>query len=288
MMNDGSAPLFAFSTLACPGWDALTVVERAAAYGYGGIEWRGGPRGTVRLAWPARRRDEVRAAMAAAGLRSVAVTAYPNLISGDATVRQRSIVDLVDHLELARDLGAPTVRAFVGVRDDDATRDTLRGRACDGLATALGRAAGLGVGIAIEPHDDHVRAADVRPILDALPDPRLGVVWDIANAWAAGDRPATGLAAFAGRIAWVQVKDGTGAGASWRLCPLGAGEVPIAAALRDLAVAAARGGWPLPPISVEWERAWHPELDPPEVALPAALAWLRATVPGAVVAAARP
>jgi hypothetical protein len=24
-------------------------------------------------------------------------------------------------------------------------------------------------------------------------------------------------------------------------------------------------------LNVEWERAWHPELDPPEVALPAAI-----------------
>ncbi len=36
-------PLIAFSTLACPDWDAETVVERATALGYGGVEWRGGP-----------------------------------------------------------------------------------------------------------------------------------------------------------------------------------------------------------------------------------------------------
>jgi hypothetical protein len=28
-------------------------------------------------------------------------------------------------------------------------------------------------------------------------------------------------------------------------------------------------------LSVEWEYAWHPELDPPEIALPAALRTVR-------------
>jgi hypothetical protein len=28
-------------------------------------------------------------------------------------------------------------------------------------------------------------------------------------------------------------------------------------------------------LNVEWERAWHPELDPPEIALPAAIGVIR-------------
>src|SRR5204863_6512990 len=46
-------PRLAFSTLGCPEWDAETVVEQAAAGGWDGVEWRGGPDGTVRSAWPA-------------------------------------------------------------------------------------------------------------------------------------------------------------------------------------------------------------------------------------------
>jgi sugar phosphate isomerase/epimerase len=264
----------AYSTLACPDWDAETAIDRAAAYRFDGIEWRGGAEGTVRTAWPLARRRAVRAALDQTGIAAIAVTAYPNLISGDPVERSSSVVGIVDHVTLAGDLGAPVVRVFIGIRDDLAPDAELRQRAVAGLREALERTSRSGVVLAIEPHDDHVRAEAVRPILEAIQDPRLGIVWDIANAWAAGEPPAAGLAAYGGRIAYVQVKDGTGRGAEWRLCALGAGEVPLDGALAGLVRWATEHGGSVPPISLEWERAWHPELAPPEVALPAARRWL--------------
>ena len=272
-MTEGASALLAFSTLACPEWDAETVIRRAIELGFGGVEWRGGPDGTVRTAWPAGRRAAVRTAMTDAGIAAVAVTAYSELISGDAAIRVASVDELVRHADLAGDLGAKAVRVFLGVADDDAPAGELERRAIDALAAALARTDPR-VTLAIEPHDDHVRAASVRPILDALPDARLGVVWDIANAWSAGEAPEAGLAAYAGRIAYVQLKDGTGGGASWRLTGLGAGDVPLARALAGLDEVQRTSGLPLPPLSVEWERAWHPELAPADEALPAARRWL--------------
>lgn len=272
-MTEGGSALLAFSTLACPEWDAETVIRRASELGFDGVEWRGGPDGTVRTAWPAGRRAAVRATMTDARIAAVAVTAYPELISGDPAIRAASVDELVRHADLAGDLGAAAVRVFLGVADDDASPDQLERRAIDGLAAALARTDPL-VTLAIEPHDDHVRAASIRPILDALPDGRLGVVWDIANAWSAGEAPEAGLAAYAGRIAYVQLKDGTGGGASWRLTGLGAGDVPLAGALAGLVEIQRARGRALPPLSVEWERAWHPELAPADEALPAARRWL--------------
>jgi sugar phosphate isomerase/epimerase len=273
-VTDGGPPVVGFSTLACPDWDADTVIRRAAAYRFDGIEWRGGPDGTVRTAWPLARRRAVRAALEQAGVAAIAVTAYPNLISGDPVERASSVLGIVDHVTLAGDLGAPAVRVFVGIRDDVATEPELWQRAIAGLRDALDRTSTSNVVLAIEPHDDHVGVDAVQPILDAIPDPRLGVVWDIANAWAAREAPAAGLAAYGGRISYVQVKDGTGRGTDWRLCALGAGDVPLGDALDGLIRWSAEHGVPVPPISVEWERAWHPELAPPEVALPAARRWL--------------
>jgi len=269
-----SRPRLAFSTLACPEWDAVTVVSHAAAGGWNGIEWRGGPDGTVRTDWPAERRGVLRRAVEDSGLRSIAVTTYSNVISGDPGLVQASIADAVAHAELARDLRAPAIRVFLGERDDDASHRTLERRAIDALGELLEHVRPLGVTVAIEPHDDHVRSERIRPILDALPDPALGVVWDIGNAWSVGEDPAAGLTAYAGRICWVQVKDGTGIGATWRLCDLGAGEVPLERALASLAETCAAADADLPPISLEWERAWDPELTPAEIALPRAHGWL--------------
>jgi sugar phosphate isomerase/epimerase len=273
-VTEGRLAPLAFSTLACPEWDAETVVAKAAAFGFDAIEWRGGPDGTVRTTWTAGRRRDLHAAVERAGVSSIAVTSYPNLISGDPAERERSVVEIVAHVRLASDLGASAVRVFVGVRDDRATDAELCRRAIAALGATLRRTDGTDIEIAIEPHDDHVRSETVRPILDALPDPRLGVVWDIANAWSAGESPATGLAAYEGRIAWVQVKDGTGRGQAWQLCDLGAGEVPLEDALDGLVASATARGERVPPISLEWERAWHPHLAPPDRALPAALRWL--------------
>ena len=89
-----------------------------------------------------------------------------------------------------------------------------------------------------------------------------------------GEDPAIGLAAYDGRIAWVQVKDGTGIGETWRLCDLGEGDVPIGRALSRLRPGSALAGHDIPTISLEWERPWDPELAPAEVALPRAHAWL--------------
>jgi sugar phosphate isomerase/epimerase len=46
---------------------------------------------------------------------------------------------------------------------------------------------------------------------------------------------------------------------------LGQGNVPLDQAFELLLAHRYRGAF-----SVEWEYAWHPELDPPEIALPAA------------------
>lgn len=273
-MTERGAAAIAYSTLACPDWDAETAIRQADAYRFDGIELRGGPDGTVRTAWPLARRRAVREALERASIAAIAVTSYPNLISGDPVERASSVVEIVDHVTLAGDLRAPAVRVFIGIRDDPATDAELRRRAVAGLREALDRTSRSGIVLAIEPHDDHVRWEAVLPILEAIQDPRLGVVWDIANAWAAGEPPAAGLTAYGGRIAYVQVKDGTGRGADWRLCALGAGDVPLDDALDGLIRLSTEHGVSVPPISLEWERAWHPELAPPEVALPAARRWL--------------
>jgi sugar phosphate isomerase/epimerase len=209
-----------------------------------------------------------------AGLASIAVTTYTDLISPDPAVSRASVDEAAAHAELAAALGAPVIRVFLGERSDAADRATLTARAIDGLRALLERLGGTSVAVAIEPHDEHVAAKTIRPILEAIRDPRLGVVWDLGNACSIGEAPEVGLAAYAGRIAYVQVKDGTGSGPSWRLGDLGAGDVPLERAIHSLTASCATAGTDVPPISLEWERAWHDELAPAEVALPRAHAWL--------------
>ena len=85
-----------------------------------------------------------------------------------------------------------------------------------------------------------------------------------------GDDLKAGFELFKNRIAYVQVKDGKGRASEWQLCSLGQGDVPLRRAFELLLAHGYEGA-----LSVEWEYAWHPELDPPEMALPAALRTVR-------------
>jgi sugar phosphate isomerase/epimerase len=262
-------PTLAFSTLACPEWSAEDVVAQAAAIGYDAIEWRGGPDGHVSTGWSAPRRAALRGLMAEHGMSALAVTSYTDFVTRDARARSDAVDHLRRHLELAADLGASTVRAFVGIVDDDAPLPDLIERAVDGIAACVESAQATGVAIAIEPHDDFDTASSIAPILARL-DPSVGVVWDIVNAWGGGEDPGAGAKTIGDRVRYVQVKDARWVGGEWQLTPIGGGAVPLVEGLRALSASG-----PLPPLSLEWERAWHPELDPPEVALPRELTSLR-------------
>lgn len=255
-------PTIAFSTLACPEWPATEVVTRAAAFGYDAIEWRGGVDGHVGPRWPPADRARLRALLRDHGVASLAVTAYPSLVTPDPEARMAHVTDLIDHVHLAADLGAAAVRAFVGVIEDDAGIAELTERVIGALRPVADRARDLGVDIAIEPHDDFTRSEALVPILAALDHPAVGAIWELGNAWAAGEDPAVGGPALAPWIRYVQVKDGRGRGEAWRLTAIGEGEVPLLEAFRTLA-----GRGPIPPVSIEWERAWHPKLAPAEDAL---------------------
>lgn len=272
----GTGPLIAFSTLACPDWDARRIVAEAASIGYDSIEWRGGPEGHVRPTWTRGQRRELRRQMADQGVQALAVTAYTSFVSPSQAERTRSLEDLVRHIELARDLGAPFVRAFAGIREDDVPEQELYVRVVAELGRVADFALEAGVVIAIEQHDDFDRAAQVGAMLALIDHPGLGAVWDVANGWAAGERPEVGLEAIRGRICYAQLKDGAGPRDDWRPTAFGLGDVPLEAAVRGLLAT----GSP-PPISVEWLRAWSEDLAPPEIALPETLRYVEGLVAAA-------
>jgi sugar phosphate isomerase/epimerase len=262
-----------FSTLACPEWPAEAAVEEAAAFGYEGLEWRGGEDGHVNPSLPASARARLRRQVESAGLFSLAVTAYSSFTSDSPAERQANVDHLRQHLDLAADLGASYVRAFVGELPPGADRQPYYPQIIAGLAAAAEHAARVGVRLAVEPHDDFVRPASIAPLLEALPPDAVCAVWDIGNAWAAGEDPADSLRLLRPRLGYVQVKDGLGRGSAWRLTEVGAGQVPLQAAFAWLLAEPD----PYPgAFSLEWERTWHPELPPAEMALPKALRLMRA------------
>jgi sugar phosphate isomerase/epimerase len=118
----------------------------------------------------------------------------------------------------------------------------------------------------------------VAGLLARVDDPQVGAIWDAGNSWSIGEQPEEGIESLGPWLRYVQVKDGIGRLPDWRLTLLGEGEVPLARGLSALA-----RSHPTTPVSIEWERPWHPDLPPAEVALPAGLVFL-----GSVYAAIEP
>ena len=257
-----------FSTLACPSWPIETVIAKASEFGYDGIEWRGGPQGHVNPAMPTPQKVALRQMCSDAGLMAIAVTAYTSFVSSSAEERQANVDEVRSYADLAAELGAHYVRVFLGELPEGAKPDASMHENIAGcLNVASEHALSVGVRIAIEPHDDFARSSAVAPVLNRTRShSALRVIWDIGNAFAAGEEPLEGFELLKDRLAYVQIKDGKRRGTKWQLCPLGQGDVPLGQAFELLSANVYEGA-----LSLEWEYAWHPELDPPEIALPAAL-----------------
>ncbi len=257
-----------FSTLACPHWQTETVLAKATEYGYDGIEWRGGTDGHVQPDMPAAKKALLRQRCSDVGLISLAVTAYTSFVSNSARERQANVDELRRYADLAAELDANYVRAFLGELPKGAQLDSsIYEKISECLDVASKYADSIGIKIAIEPHDDFAHSIDIAPVFNQLQSHHaLRVIWDIGNAFAVGEDPEQGFALLHERLAYVQVKDGRRRGTTWQLCALGRGNVPLEQAFKLLLAHDYEGA-----LSVEWEYAWHPELDPPEIALPEAL-----------------
>jgi sugar phosphate isomerase/epimerase len=260
-----------FSTLACPNWQMETILAKASEFGYDGIEWRGGPEGHLQPDMPSSRKTWLRQQCSNTGLMSLAVTAYTSFVSASAKERQANVDELRRYADLAAEIGANYVRAFLGELPEGTKLDPgIYENISECLQAASEYADSVAVQIAVEPHDDFVRSSTVAPLLHRIQHPTLRVIWDIANAFADGEDPAEGFDLLKDHLAYVQIKDGKGQRNEWQLCPLGQGQVPLGHAFELLVTQGYPGA-----LSVEWEYAWHPELDPPEIALPAALRAVR-------------
>jgi sugar phosphate isomerase/epimerase len=259
--------LLAFSTLACPSWSVPTVIEKAVEFGYGGIEWRGGMQGHIPPTMSIRELGLLRRMSSESGIAALSVTSYTSFVSPDAKERKANVDELRRYSDLAAEIGARYVRAFLGELPANTTlTEAIYENISGCLTIASEYAATVGVKIAVEPHDDFTRSSVVSPLFRREPShPELQVIWDLGNTFAEGEDPEEGFRLLKDRLAYVQVKDGRMGKAGWQLCPVGHGDVPIERAFELLCNDGYTGAF-----SVEWEYAWHSELDPPEIALPAA------------------
>jgi sugar phosphate isomerase/epimerase len=265
--------VIAFATLGCPGLPLPEVIDLATANGCTGVEFRYADGEPVHPGLSAAELAAVRDRLAAAGLTALALDSYIR-VAGEGDDAQ-VVAELRRHLAAAVAVGAPYVRVFPGGGEPSPAADE---RAVRRLAAVADAAVDAGVGVLLETHDSHRRAEDAVRVVAAATERAglstsdgvpLGVIWDVLHAWLGGETPATSAALVAPWLGYVQVKDVPSAEDSTPV-PLGEGVLPLDEVLAQLRRREYTG-----PVSLEWERAWHPEVAPLADVLPGYVDLLR-------------
>jgi sugar phosphate isomerase/epimerase len=272
-----------FTTLGCPQWNLDTIILRAAEYGYDAVDFRGVgvtldittlPEFTVHGA-------EVRQRFADAGLVISGISSSIQVCH--AGKRTANLDEAQRTIAVAKGLGCPNVRIFGGGEVEKVGRGAAAaiGRECIAAILALDGAEGMRW--LFETHDHWISSADCRLLLDAIPNPQFGALWDAGHTTRVGhELPAHTYATIGPRIGYTHFKDAVydpshsqAMKDGWRYVLPGTGQLPLAEAMRVLQEGGYDGY-----LVFEHEKRWHQNLPEPEVALPAFVQWARAIKQG--------
>lgn len=254
--------MIAFATLGCPGLPLDGVIELATTNGCTGIEFRYAEGEPIHPGLSTSELTDTGRLLSDAGIAPVALDTYVRVAAEGAD--DDVVIELHRAIDAAAALGASYVRVFPGGGEPTATTNQ---RAARRLAAVADAAAGAGVGVLLETHDSHRRAADAAAVLSAaaeLADTSssagvpLGVIWDVMHTWLGGETPTESAALLAPWLGYVQLKDIAGPDDTRPTTP-GTGVLPLTDVLTEL-TQRGYGGW----LSLEYERAWHPDI--PELA----------------------
>ena len=253
-----------FSTLGSPGWSLERAAEQAVADGYAGLEVRILDGQVIPTDLPAERRAAIRSLLKQHGLVIAGIGASTRFSSPDADDRAQHLADLRAYLALASDLEVPIVRTFGGGPSEGQTMADVIDLVAGSLAEAAPDAEKHGVTICLETHDAFCRGQEVAGVLDQVDSSHVKAVWDVHHPYRMGESTEDTWNYIGARLAHVHMKDALRReDGSWALKLMGEGEVPCREILHLLAAKGYDGY-----ICAEWEKAWHPDIEEPEIALP--------------------
>ena len=262
---------FAFSTVSCPAWDFNAVAARAKEYGYDGIEVRGFLNESVLTATNPFLTDpeKLRSTFANSGVEIACLASSIALQQNRKRDRQLA-ADLRIYIETAQALGCGLVKVFDTQVKAGHSRASTANLLADWLLPIADYAAERGVVLAVENALSFRNAKEMWAIVDRINHPSVGACWDLFNAALVGEKPAYSVPTLNSKIVYTQVKDAKFAPLGATYCKIGEGDVEVRPFLRRLRGIGYEGY-----ITVEWEKAWLPNLAEPEVILPDAIAKLR-------------
>jgi len=270
---------FAFSTVSCPAWDFDTIVARARDYGYGGVEIRGfldEPAATTADLFKTDP-DDLRRTFDDAGIEVACLASSIAMEQPHAawqvwrrSPNERGATQLRTYIDTARRLGCHLVKIFDTQVRPGQTRSSAGVALGDWLLPLADYAADRDVVLVIENALSFRASKEMWSILDRLQHPSIACCWDVFNASLIGESPYFSVPVLNSKIAYTQVKDAKLGALGATLCKLGEGDVPVEKFITRLKGVGYTGY-----VTVEWEKAWLPNIAEPQDVLPDAAEKLR-------------
>jgi len=259
------APLpLAFSTLGCPKWTFLQILDFAQQHGFAAVELRG-MLGEMNLpARPEFAPDKIiqsRREISSRGLKIACVSSSAAMHDEDPQKRAQQLADARSFIDLAAALGAPYVRVFGN--DIKGPREAVIARVAAGLHE-LGEYAGpRNVTVIIESHGDFTDSPTLKDILTRANSEHVALLWDAHHTFATShEEPEFTVAQLGKWIRHTHLKDSAVDGKDRRYVLTGKGDVPVERQIRALVNIGYKGRY-----CFEWEKVWHPEIAEPEIAI---------------------
>jgi len=190
--------------------------------------------------------DECMAVMDKLGLSPAVWSICNDFVQADETKRLEQIKDMIRHIDIAKQIGAPVMRVFSGdVKDDVAFEDGMASiKAC--YEPCIRYAEQAGIKLCLENHGVFAaRSAEVAELLDACQSPSFRSTFDTANFLFVDEAPQEAAERLNGRVDLLHLKDyrlSTIEGEGWPSlnnvwytgCPLGQGDIPFDTVIRTL------------------------------------------------------
>jgi sugar phosphate isomerase/epimerase len=257
----------AFSTLGCPKWSVEEIIQRAVEYGYDGVELRG-IQGNMSLCqvheFTPAQRALTKEKFRKANLKVVCVSTSGLLNSTTPQDKEKNFLEMQSNLALAADLECPFIRVFSGHVPPNSTLEKCMDVAAMNLRDIIPEAEKYRVSVLVETHDALVRGKDLASVMNKVPHPLLGIIWDINHPFRAGETVTETFGYLEKYLRHVHIKDSVLlADGKLQLVLTGKGTLPIKEVVAVLRKHNYSGC-----LTLEWEKAWHPEIEEPAIAFP--------------------
>jgi sugar phosphate isomerase/epimerase len=257
-----------FTSLAYPELNLAEVLERAARWGFDGVELRVADDG-IHLRPETPIPSEAKALLERYRVPVPVLSGYlraSSLFTDKGGLAEKLGITL---MRMAVDIGAIGVRIYGGQMSHKPREAARRiGEAIEGLRKRSGVG---GVKMLLETHDDLAIIDNLRHLVEEYP--LAEILYDPANIIYAGGSHDQAFKLIGERIAHVHIKDFRPEGGQRIFTPPGAGVVPIEKIIQDLRSSGYEGYVP-----IEWERYWHRDLPSGDLMIPKYRDYLRAII----------